>query len=83
MHFFLSNFSHLRIDRYDKRAVAEANRYFMIEGCIALFVSFILNLFVIGVFANSLYNITYGQAYETCQAADSIYTNEFNNTGAM
>lgn len=55
----------------------------MIEGCIALFVSLILNLFVIGVFANTIYNITYGQAFDTCQAANSIYADEFNNPGFM
>ena len=40
------------IDRNSKEAVSEANRYFFIESSIALLVSFIINLFVLGVFGN-------------------------------
>ena len=72
-------FSLSRIDRSDKREVSEANKYFMIESSIALFVSFILNLFVIGVFANTIYGITYEQAYDQCNATDSIYTDFLYN----
>ena len=53
----------------------------MIEGSIALFVSFILNLFVVSVFANGLYGTTYSTAYEACNATDSIYTDVFDDTG--
>merc|ERR1712241_573436 len=53
----------------------------MIEGSIALFVSFILNLFVIAVFANGLYGTTYSEAYDACNATDSIYTDVFDDTG--
>ena len=63
-----------RFDRSDNKAVSEANKYFMIEGSIALFFSFILNLFVIGVFANGLYGVTYEEAYHNCNSTDSIYT---------
>ena len=59
--------------------MSEANKYFMIEGCIALFVSFILNLFVVSVFANGLYGITYQEAYDTCNASGSIYTDYLKN----
>ena len=32
--------------------------YFFIEGCIALFVSFIINIFVVSIFAHGLYGQT-------------------------
>ena len=67
-----------RVDRTNKEAVSEANRYFLIEGGIALLVSFVLNLFVVSVFANSIYGVTYGEAYNSCVAADSIYKETFN-----
>ena len=48
-----------RIDRQNPKAVSEANKYFLIESCIALFVSFILNLFVITVYGHNFYGVTY------------------------
>ena len=69
------------MDRQNKKAVSEANKYFMIEGCIALFVSFILNLFVVTVFANGLYGITNEQAYNKCIEAGSIFADTFENIG--
>ena len=69
------------MDRSSKKAVSEANKYYMIEGSIALFVSFILNLFVISVFANGLYGVTYSEAYESCNGTESIYTDVFDDTG--
>nr|KAG5693454.1 hypothetical protein BaRGS_022341 [Batillaria attramentaria] len=39
------------VDRKDKGAVREANMYYSIESAIALFVSFMVNLFVVTVFA--------------------------------
>ena len=50
----------------------------MIEGSIALFVSFILNLFVVSVFANGLYGVTNGEAFESCNGTESIYTDVFD-----
>lgn len=46
------------VDRTDKVQVREANKYFFIEACIALLVSFIINIFVMGVFAHGLYGRT-------------------------
>ena len=66
-----------RINRSNKKAVAEANKYFFIGGCVALFVSFILNLFVIAVYANTFYETTNQQAYNICSTAGSIYTEDF------
>ena len=64
-----------------REAVSEANKYYVIESTIALAVSFVLNLFVVSVFANGLYGTTYRQAYNTCVAEDSIYAESFNVEG--
>ena len=69
------------VDRTNKPAVTEANKYFFMESSIALFVSFILNLFVIGVYGNSLYHVTNQEAYDKCVAEGSIYSDIFNVTG--
>lgn len=42
------------VDRKRPEKVKEANHYFFIEACIALFVSFIINVFVVSVFAAGL-----------------------------
>jgi NRAMP (natural resistance-associated macrophage protein)-like metal ion transporter len=39
------------VDRRRKEAVSEANYYFFIESAIALFVSFLINVFVVSIFA--------------------------------
>ncbi|XP_070535761.1 natural resistance-associated macrophage protein 2-like [Ptychodera flava] len=44
------------INRGQKSKVKEANMYYAIESAIALFVSFIINLFVVAVFAEAFYN---------------------------
>jgi len=46
------------VNRKNKSAVRQANMYFFIESCIALFVSFIINIFVVSVFASGLYQTT-------------------------
>jgi len=66
-----------QIDRQNPRAVSEANKYFLIESCIALFISFILNLFVITVYGHNFYGVTYEEAYYTCSNSSSIYTEDF------
>lgn len=38
--------------------MSEANKYFLIESCIALFVSFLINLFVMAVFGQAFYHRT-------------------------
>lgn len=42
------------IDTSNKRKVREANMYYFIEAAIALFISFVINVFVVAVFANGL-----------------------------
>lgn len=43
------------IDRSKKEAVQEANMYFLTESCLALFISFLINLFVMAVFGEAFY----------------------------
>jgi natural resistance-associated macrophage protein len=49
------------IDRTKIAKVKEANYYFFIEACIALFCSFIINVFVVTVFAYGLFEKTNSQ----------------------
>jgi len=65
------------IDRTKKREVREANFYFFIEAAIALFVSFLINVFVVSVFAEGLYNKTNGEIYEFCLAHNNSHADQF------
>ncbi|XP_007936132.1 natural resistance-associated macrophage protein 2 [Orycteropus afer afer] len=47
-----------QVNRANKQEVREANKYFFIESCIALFVSFIINVFVVSVFAEAFFGKT-------------------------
>lgn len=47
-----------QVDRGNKKEVKEANKYFFIESTIALFVSFLINVFVVAVFAEAFYDKT-------------------------
>jgi natural resistance-associated macrophage protein len=47
-----------QIDRSNKNEVKEANKYYFIEATIALFISFLINVFVVAVFAQAFYNKT-------------------------
>lgn len=46
------------VDRSNKKEVTEANKYFFIEASMALFVSFLINVFVVAVFAEAFYGRT-------------------------
>ncbi|XP_064617765.1 natural resistance-associated macrophage protein 2-like [Liolophura sinensis] len=50
------------IDRTNSRKVGEANKYYAIESAIALFVSFLINLFVVAVFAEAFSDAMYHDA---------------------
>ncbi|KAM4024447.1 natural resistance-associated macrophage protein 1 [Anomaloglossus baeobatrachus] len=67
------------IDRKKKQEVKEANMYFLIESTIALLVSFIINLFVMSVFAEAFYNKTNHDAYEVCLNSSSPHAGVFEN----
>ncbi|XP_020297578.1 protein Malvolio isoform X2 [Pseudomyrmex gracilis] len=56
------------IDRKQPSKIRDANMYYFIEACIALFVSFIINVFVVAVFAHGLFDKTNKDVYEICKA---------------
>ncbi|XP_068102166.1 natural resistance-associated macrophage protein 1 isoform X2 [Hyperolius riggenbachi] len=65
------------VDRTKKQEVSEANMYFLIESTIALLVSFIINLFVMAVFAEAFYNKTNQDAYDQCVNSSSPHAHVF------
>lgn len=46
------------IDRTSKEKVKDANKYYFIESAIALLLSFVINVFVVAVFAHGLFQKT-------------------------
>lgn len=54
------------VDRSKPRSVREANFYFLIEAAVALGISFVINLFVVSVFAEAFYGRTAVELNETC-----------------
>lgn len=58
------------IDRKNKEKVKEANFYFFVEGAIALFISFIINVFVVSVFAHGLYQKTNADVINQCNGSE-------------
>jgi len=71
-----------KIDRQNKRSVKEANFYYLIESAIALVASFIINVFVVAVFAKAFYNHTYNDVYDKCLLHHNPHSSVFNKTGA-
>ncbi|XP_072927290.1 natural resistance-associated macrophage protein 2-like [Hemitrygon akajei] len=65
------------VNRANKKEVREANRYFFIEACLALFVSFLINVFVVSVFAEAFYNQTNAQVHEVCANSSSPHSDLF------
>uniref|UniRef100_A0ACB8EM76 Uncharacterized protein n=1 Tax=Sphaerodactylus townsendi TaxID=933632 RepID=A0ACB8EM76_9SAUR len=55
-----------QVNRSNKKEVSEANKYFFIESCIALFISFIINVFVVSVFAQAFYGQTNEEVHNVC-----------------
>jgi len=71
------------IDRSKKGEIREANRYYFIEASIALFVSFIINLFVVSVFASGLYGRSELEIHNLCLNSSDIpsdYADAFTNS---
>ncbi|XP_006870198.1 PREDICTED: natural resistance-associated macrophage protein 2-like [Chrysochloris asiatica] len=56
-----------QINRANKQEVREANKYFVIESCLALFIAFIINVFVISVFAEAFFGETNNQVVQVCK----------------
>jgi len=65
-----------QIDTNNKRRVREANLYYFIEAAIALFVSFIINVFVVAVFAEGLYGKTNLEIRTLCEKANSTLADD-------
>merc|ERR1711983_685997 len=59
------------VDRTNKRHVKEANLYYFIESAIALFVSLIINIFVVAVFGAGLFGKTNDDVYQICAASNN------------
>ena len=69
------------VDRQKTHAVRQANMYFFIESAVALFVSFIINVFVVSVFASGLYGKTNQDIMEECVKSNNSHSGVFpNNT---
>ena len=67
------------IDTSNKRQVREANMYYFIEAGIALFVSFIINVFIVAVFAHGLYGKTNNDIRDLCSNVTGVDINVFPN----
>nr|ALD62535.1 natural resistance-associated macrophage protein [Mylopharyngodon piceus] len=65
------------IDRGNKREVKEANKYYFIESSIALFVSFLINVFVVAVFAEAFYGKTNMEVGQKCNESGSPHSDLF------
>ncbi|XP_062842248.1 natural resistance-associated macrophage protein 2 [Trichomycterus rosablanca] len=71
------------VNRNNKKEVKEANKYFFIESTIALFISFLINVFVVAVFAQAFYGKTNMEVNQQCNETGSPHTDLFplnNNT---
>jgi natural resistance-associated macrophage protein 2 len=71
------------IDRTQKRKVKEANMFFFIEASIALFVSFLINVFVVAVFAEGFYGKNVTTVYDECVAKNIPHADIFNSSDAF
>ncbi|XP_011312183.1 protein Malvolio isoform X2 [Fopius arisanus] len=68
------------IDRRQPKKVKEANMYFFVEAIIALLVSFVINVFVVAVFAHGLFQKKNSDVYKVCEAAgDTLGMDTFKN----
>ncbi|XP_072350196.1 natural resistance-associated macrophage protein 2-like isoform X1 [Scyliorhinus torazame] len=65
------------VNRANKKEVKEANRYFFIEACLALFLSFLINVFVVSVFAEAFYKKTNEQVHDACFNQSGPYSDLF------
>ncbi|KAL3832300.1 hypothetical protein ACJMK2_023954 [Sinanodonta woodiana] len=71
------------IDRSNKKAIQEANTYYFIEASIALFVSFLINVFVVSVFAEGLYGKSSQEVYKNCLRHNNSHAEVFNTTSTQ
>ncbi|XP_076326741.1 solute carrier family member malvolio isoform X1 [Tachypleus tridentatus] len=71
------------VDRSRKDEVKEANKYFFIESAIALFVSLVINIFVVSIFAEGLHDKTNADVHKLCLANNQLHANDFSNNTEM
>ncbi|KAK7573918.1 hypothetical protein V9T40_011109 [Parthenolecanium corni] len=72
------------IDRSQKAKVKEANYYYFIESSVALFISFLINVAVVSVFAHGLFGKTNQDVFNICTANHFDHNNIFpNNTSPI
>ena len=64
------------VDRKKFQEVKEANKYFFIESALALFISFIINVFVVSVFADAFYGKTLQELNHTAEGNALEYSLE-------
>ncbi|ELU16207.1 hypothetical protein CAPTEDRAFT_224895 [Capitella teleta] len=69
------------IDRSKKTEVKEANMYYFIEAGVALFVSFLINVFVVSVFASGFYGKNSTEIYTNCVNGSIPHAEIFNHSG--
>ncbi|XP_043281269.1 protein Malvolio [Venturia canescens] len=68
------------IDRRNPVKVKEANKYYFIEASFALFVSFVINVFVVAVFAHGLFDKTDSDVLQVCiDSNNSLGMETFTN----
>ncbi|XP_026203336.1 natural resistance-associated macrophage protein 2-like isoform X1 [Anabas testudineus] len=65
------------VDRKNKKEIKEANKYFFIESSIALFISFLINVFVVAVFAQAFYNKSNMEVNAECNVTGIPHTDLF------
>jgi len=70
------------VNRSRKKDVKEANMYFFIEAAIALFVSFLINVFVVAVFAQGLFGKTNHEVHELCIEKNNSHSDQFPDNNA-
>ncbi|CAH1112007.1 unnamed protein product [Psylliodes chrysocephalus] len=67
------------IDRTKPEKVRDANMYYFVEACIALLVSFVINVFVVSVFAHGLYQTTNSEVHDLCVQHPTLNASIFPN----
>ncbi|XP_062246972.1 natural resistance-associated macrophage protein 2-like isoform X3 [Platichthys flesus] len=65
------------VDRTNRKEVREANKYFFIESTVALFISFLINVFVVAVFAEAFYGRTNMEVHNVCNDSGSPHSQLF------
>uniref|UniRef100_A0A4W3GWF7 Natural resistance-associated macrophage protein 1 n=1 Tax=Callorhinchus milii TaxID=7868 RepID=A0A4W3GWF7_CALMI len=71
------------VDRSRQEEVKEANMYYLIECTIALFVSLLINIFVIAIFGSAFYQKTNKDVYEMCVNTSSPYIHQLQTNGSL